>query len=160
MPIPPFSEPQGDVDDSELLVQFVHEVREALNYIAQNRVEGGIGERPVIEARAEALMAAWDEATPFFDQLEQRLGEITLEEVEKHGLDRAQLRFKLGNVAYWSSRVNSAVANQRRDAWFNALIRLLFSIGSLLESVLDATGFGTALKEVLNAIRDVVEPSE
>ena len=157
MPIPTFSSPQPETNDAELRARFVREVRDVLAHIVRNDIEDGVNVRPVIESRTEAMQDAWEEVQPAFDQFQASLSEITDVQVTIHGLGGAQLRFKLGNVNYWSDRANAAATNQVANVWIGIVIRLLFSIDTLLDSLLAATGIGTAVKEAKDAIRDVID---
>ena len=151
MPISVF-ELNVDATDAQLRIQFVDYTRDLLDYIVQNNVEDGLNAAPV-RPEVEALMqAAWEEALPLFQELQQNIQQINNEAVRVHGLSGAQLRFKLANVEWWSQQVNAAAAEYQLTNWIAIIKRLLDSIDTLLDSILAASGTGSALKEMKESI--------
>jgi len=74
-------------------------------------------------------------------------------QLERHGFRGLQLHFKLGVVR---ARVREFVAGGVGDA----LSRLLDSIDGVLDSLLDAAGVGTAIKEFKEALKNAIAGAE
>jgi hypothetical protein len=66
---------------------------------------------------------------------------LTKSEIDDHGLDGAQLRFKLAVVRFLHTRYRAVPGIGR-------LRRLIESIDTLLKSILGALGAGEGIKEI------------
>ena len=147
MPILTITDPRWDTRDVDLRARFVREMRDSLACVVEYNAQHVVGVLPVIGARSGAMAAARLEAQPAFDELEQALRGIGIDEPRRHGLGEAQLSFKLGNIASWSGSVSTAGTNYSANVWITLVIRPFISVDSLLETLLAATGIGTAVKE-------------
>ena len=76
---------------------------------------------------------------------------------DAHGLRGEQLRFKIVTIRYWTNRVN-----ERRNPgkWREFVRRLLVAIDTLLDSILQALGRGSAFKEIKDSIRDSIKDAD
>ena len=99
----------------------------------------------------EEMRAAWNDASPQFEEVAVAVANLPVDSVRRHGLAGPQLRFKLATVRYWTERLQGGGAN----AGF-VLRRLLDAIDTLLDSLLAATCAGSSLKELRDAVRDSV----
>jgi hypothetical protein len=87
-----------------------------------------------------------DQLFPILDQLIQQADPDT---IIKHGLYGAQLKWKLSNINFHFSRF---IENRKASL----LDRLLSSIDTLLDSILDAVPGGSAIKELKEALQDSI----
>ena len=127
-------------------------MQDALICVVEYNAQHVVGVLRVIGARSGVMATTWLEVQPAFDELEQSLRGIGMDEGRRHGLGGAQLGLKLGNIASWSGSVNAAGTNQSANVWIGLVIRLFISVDSLLEALLAATGIGTAIKEAKDTI--------
>ena len=96
------------------------------------------------------MKAAFEEVKGSFDNLAVQAANIQLTNIQSHGLGGAQLDFKLRTVEFWADRVRHPNIGSR---WIR---RLLDAIDTLLDSILDAVGIGSSIKEIKDAIRDAM----
>ena len=150
MPIPVFQLDEQQ-DSADLRANFVGYVKCFLGYIVHNYREEYVGNLPIYDNIQQRMEAAWHEALELkeIQELEEEVKNLCGNIVARHGLSGAQLMFKLANVAWWSQKVEEATTRGMRIAFQD---RLFISIDSLLETILAATGSGSALKEMKEAI--------
>ena len=100
------------------------------------------------------MREAWAEVQPAFQHVIGAAGEIPPEQMERHGLIGAQLRFKLATVTWrWN------LFHRRKST--PLFRRLLNSIDTLLNSILSAIpGGASAVSEMKDAIRDASKGPE
>jgi hypothetical protein len=96
------------------------------------------------------MRAAWQEMPPHFQDLERAIEALPPEQILRHGFSGRQLDFKLGVVASWWQRFSAG--GGRRIAK-----RLLDAIDDVLESLIDSTGVGGAIKEIKKAINGSID---
>lgn len=82
-----------------------------------------------------------------FNRLQNLVAEASVGAISQHGLYGAQLRWKLSNINFHFVRFI-----EQRSA--SLLDRLLSSIDTLLDSLLDAVPGGSAVKELKEAVQD------
>lgn len=146
MPIPIFPNLDGQ-DDPSKRSHFAGWVLGALNSLAEEEYR-----ELFVDDLYDSMAAAWADAGAQFDWLPAAVAELRPDQVANHGLGGDQLSFKLATVRYWATRFLEAPLALRS----RLLRRLLDAIDTLLESLLDALGVGSSLKEMKDAIRDSV----
>lgn len=151
MPVPELDIPDG-ANDPENRRLFVLWTQSLLEYFVTNELEDGVVLRPVTPELTEAMRLAWSEVSLRFEDLVLRAVDLDREMVALHGLGGVELRFKLATVAYWSRRVNAAAILGFRRVWLGYIRRLLDSVDTLLDSLLNASNMGTAIKEFKDAV--------
>lgn len=95
------------------------------------------------------MRAAWEAAQHHFEVARPFLAEIPPVQIWLHGLHGPELDFKLAAVGYWAERFTA-------NSSATLLRRLLNSIDTLLNSLLDAIGLGGAVQEIKDVIRDAI----
>ena len=125
---------------------FVLFVRDALNELATGNEYNNM----FVANLRDHMRHAWEDAEPQFDALQNAIAQLDADTVTRHGLAGPQLDFKLATVAHWATRFSGGATT-------DVLRRLLDAINNLLHSLLDATGTGSALSELKDAIRDALD---
>ena len=64
----------------------------------------------------------------------------------------ARRGLKLGNLTYRGGSLSAPGTNQCANVWIDLVIPLFISVDSFLDTLLAATGIGTALKEANDTI--------
>ena len=111
----------------------------------------------MVSALAEPAQTALRELQGRFEHLAIRARGLEGDAVAAHGLDGAQLGFKLATVRYWTARANAAFTASLVGQWRDFVRRLLTAIDTLLDSILKALSFDSSVKEVKDAIRDAIK---
>ena len=145
MPLPVFPN-LDDLDDFAKRTQFVDWVLDALRHLVEDEEYREL----FVDDLHGDMRAAWNDADGTFDELPEAVAALHPRQVVLHGLAGAQLRFKLATVRYWAERFLGDGGNGF------VLRRLLDSIDTLLDSLLAATGAGSSLKELKDAVRSSV----
>ena len=161
MPIPRFTMPEAYEDDGALRTRLIQETNAFLNYIVvgdeEDRWDGLLGHR------VPFLSEAWTDVAGSFNELADSVTDIDPKAVTRHGIGGAQLKFKLANVALWSERLGrdfslgKAYRWRLPGRWRDYIDYLLESIDTILESILDALGFGSAPSEMKEAIANSIK---
>lgn len=138
----------GQNSDQDRLIEFVRWTSQALKDIVV--LESPTGRDLFYSELRDPMLAAWSDVSGRFDGLVLAVEQLPDEVIQRHGLEGAQLEFKLGTVRT-SSRLYSRYGTGR------LLRRLLEAIDTLLDSILDATGFGSAISEFKDAVRDSIK---
>lgn len=157
MPIPEFELDADATNDVVLREYFLTYTRNLLDHIVTNAVDedNEIATLFTVES-ANFMKNAWEEVLPLFEAWTGNMRHINPGAIILHGLGGAQLRFKLANVAWWSQQVNLATENNQTGQWIAYIERLLDSIDTLLDSILAASGGGSALKEMKDSIKNAI----
>ena len=167
MPPPKFTMPREDDDDGTLRQRFVRETHAFLNYLVEGDAEDSYD--GLRAERVPYMREAWNEVRGLFRELEESVAHIDSSEVYRHGIGGVQLKFKLGNVARWSQRLDDLLIREVPFVWSVWSVwsfpypwrlyweMLLEGIDTLLESILDAIGFGSAPREMKDAIINAIK---
>jgi hypothetical protein len=136
-----------DLNERERLVAFVPFVHEVLDGAVRNaRFE------PTL---VNPLRQAWKELeeTQEFGRLETAVRDAALDKIRGHGLSGQQFEYKRQVVRRWYDRYT-----QRPIA--RLVHRLLDVVDNVLDSLIDVTGVGGAIKEFKEAIAGSLEDDE
>jgi hypothetical protein len=116
--------------------------------IQQNRDSQG---RPLFyEELLDDMRAAWSDARPMFDRIAARVEDLNEDEIEDHGLDGAQLRFKLSVIRFLHGMYLGTGVRYLRG--------LIGAIDTLLKSILSAIGAGEGIIEIKEYIEHSLKP--
>ena len=138
-------------DDRERLIGFVRFVEALLAEIVRDGKDPQ-GRRLFFEPLLAPMHEAWETGRNEFRALQAALLDLSAAAMDRHGLSRPQLTFKLSVVRHFS-----ALFNSHGKRW---LRRLLDVIDTLLKSILDAIGVGGAAGELKDMIRDSIDEED
>lgn len=143
----PFPRPQQfDQSDSELRMAFLDAVFELLMEVSESGTDPN--GRPLFEEEMlPFLRDAAAEVQENFSALQFRASELQPEQIFPHGLAGDQLRFKLAATSM-RERIYRQVGGAFNFRW------LLDTLEGLLDSIIDASGAGGAVKEFKEAVRN------
>lgn len=132
--VPPMRE-----DDKTKIRLFLEDVQDFLARLVKHRAA-------FIDALYDDVVQAWGAASMRFGQAIAKVSQISESKLEQSGLTGPELKLKLRNVEHSFGQV-------LLQAGGPALLKLFDTIDSLLQSVADALGVGTALQEIKDAIK-------
>lgn len=135
--------------DTELLVAFLEAVRDLLRQVVRDEGRDHKGNRLLVDELVRPMHDAFRELEEqqHFERLIGGARDLSAEPMHEHGLGGAQLRFKLAAVSFRESLFNE-LGGVFRFRW------LLDTLEGLLDSIIDASGTGGAIKEIKEAIRN------
>jgi hypothetical protein len=145
MDLPEFS---GEGDPRAILIQFVREVQKFLAELVQSNT-GPRGESLFHEQLLSPMRAAWAEVQAHFPEVAGRIRDLPDHQIINHGLGGQQLRFKLAVIRWFYGQYLSVGKG--------VLKKLIDIIDDLLKSIVEASGFGGAIVEIKDFIKDSVE---
>jgi hypothetical protein len=130
---------------------FVHNVRDFLGFVLENRNDFGF----LWEGSPDLYELAWDtfrlDVEQGVDALSSAIEEIPQDAIHAHGLERRPLRFKfrvLGSIGSQWERFRGLSAPVRE--WFKKIIA---AIDAVLDSLINAArGIGGVIKEFKDAL--------
>ena|SRR3990172_11063084 len=147
--MPDFGErPNGRKSISRLLL-FLGGVEEVLSRLVESGRDP-LGKPLFIGNVLPQMRAAWAEMPEHFRALRAGVGRLSDTKIRDHGFSPIQLNFKLQVVASWWRRFSEN--GGRRIA-----LKLLGAIDTVLDSLIDATGLGGAIKEIKDAIAGAID---
>src|SRR5947199_5221510 len=122
-----------NLDDRARRVQFVEDVRLLLEDILKRDGKDHKGRQLLVAGLVKPLKDAWPDMKPYFDLAAEKIRNAPADAVTRHGLLGSVFAAKLSVVRYlWD--------NYLARGGGRLFIRLLDSIDSVLESLLDAAG--------------------
>jgi|SRR6185295_290092 len=135
------------VDDRARLQSFVTDVRSLLEWLVEEGKDRR-GHDLFYEDLREPMKEAWKEVQPQFLAVDQLIqGDLGV--LQEHGLEGAQLKFKFLTV---KKRFQEFWERGGREV----LKWLLEAIDNVLDSILDAIGAGSAVKEIKEGIKHAI----
>ncbi len=147
--MPDFGETASGRGSIQRLIQFVRATYEVLGKLVESERDPQ-EQLLFLEELLPPMRAAWREVRPHFEELERAIDALPDQQIYRHGFSEGQLDFKLGVVASWWNRFSAR--GGRRIAK-----KLLDAIDNVLDSLIDATGVGGAIKEIKDAINGSIE---
>lgn len=130
----------GPLDDKTRLDRFLEDTESFLSRLVFHK-------RAFVESLYDDVVDAWTAAKVRFSRARQALQTVGHGSLEKAGLTGAELKLKLRNIEHFFGELLSSVGG-------TTLRSFLDTIDSLLKSLAEAIGVGTALEEIKDAIRD------
>jgi len=148
--------PEADVDPEKAkqhLVEFIDWVESLLSYLAYEAVKpdgecSGVFEESLITHLEKALQDIKESGQ--FKNVKNHIFDATVSDIDAHGLYGEQLVWKLENINHLLQLTKS---NPRDVKLWD---RLSQSVISLLHSLIDASGYGTALSEAVEAVKNAI----
>lgn len=135
-------EPPPQKTDRERLYVFLDDVKSFLSRLTKHPVA-------FVHGLYDDVVQAWRAAESRFDDAKDELRKVSEGELERAGLVGAELKLKLRNVEHAFGELITMLGG-------DTLRRFFGTINNLLKSLADAAGFGTALEEIKDAIRDAL----
>ena len=126
-------------EDNDKLVKFLRDVQSFLDRLVQHK-------RAFAADIYDTVASAWGKAKNRFDTAIQKTTNIAVEKLDSRGLTGEELKLKLRNV-------ENAFGDLLTQFGGQSLLRLFDVIDTLLKSLADAVGVGTALEEIKDAIK-------
>ncbi|MES2714568.1 MAG: hypothetical protein V4795_02305 [Pseudomonadota bacterium] len=137
---PPGSSLAGD---RNRVIQFLGDVKSFLSRLTKHSTAFVNGMHTVV-------VDAWSAAESRFDHAATVAKTATDEALHNSGLRGAELKLKLRNVEHAFGELITMYGGDTLRRFFN-------TINSLLKSIAEALGIGTALEEIKDAIRDALD---
>ena len=147
-----FPEFSPDVDPREILIKFL----DGLYDVLSETLETGRGPSGpnapflFIDSLFQDVRDAWFEGREEVFRLSGAVGELSSDKLAEHQLAGSPLKAKINTVLHWYSQFvqNSAPGIFRR---------LLKSINTLLNSLIEATGVGGVIHELKGTVEDSID---
>lgn len=141
-------------DDKEKLVEFATSLYAWLDacYLGESRIKSMENGWPVVRPYAQLRTLgsrAWVELKESYP-LSAFIGsirDIPDDRLRAHGLSGAQLNYKFAVIGFVADKLGKLKFPARHRA------RVIDAIDTVLDSLIDATGIGTALKEIKDMLR-------
>jgi hypothetical protein len=129
--------------DRNRVIQFLSDVKSFLSRLTKHSSAFVVGMHAIV-------VDAWSEAEKRFDDAATAAKTATDEALHNSGLRGAELKLKLRNVEHAFGELVTMYGGDTLRRFFN-------TINSLLKSIAEALGVGTALEEIKDAIRDALD---
>jgi len=142
------AEPRGR-SPTDRLGQFLKGTSEVLDSLVR-KGKDPLGRSIFVPELLKPMQDAWSELGPAFSVATKAVTKVSAERLIEHGLDGKQLDFKLRVVDWISGQFH-------RLGGAKLLNRLLDAIENLLDSIIDVSGAGGAIREFKEGMKSSVQ---
>lgn len=144
----------SEKDAKEQLQQFLKETLSFLRNLALGEYRAQ-DKSLFVKELVRQIREAWEEFEEDFnvDRARELIHSAPRSALQSHALYGEQLKLKLSAIQYWKERFFGNISGK-------FLIRVLDAVDTLLDSLIKATNMDGAIKEIKDALRNLVDAED